>query len=206
MGTPPTRSVFPPSQPDWNNLSIIHRNALPPRSHFLPFQSEEAALTYDHRESTFVRSLSGIWQFHHSPNPFQAPEIPEGAKKLSTDPTSGEWSNITVPGMWQLQGYGVPQYTNVVYPFPVDPPNVPAEMNETGTYQREFEIPRGENAEIQYRVRFEGVDSAFHVWVNGKMVGYSQGSRNPAEFDVSDFVKYGSNWITVRVYRLCDHS
>ncbi|KAI5843079.1 glycosyl hydrolases family 2, TIM barrel domain-containing protein [Morchella snyderi] len=220
--SPTTPSVFPASKPDWNNLSIIHRNTLPPRSHFFPFQSEETALTYDHLQSSFVQSLSGTWRFHHTPNPFEAPEIPTGAEKLETETETEtetqtetetdvegfdirEWNNITVPGMWQLQGYGAPHYTNIVYPFPVDPPNVPAEMNETGTYQREFEVLRGET-DFQYRLRFEGVDSAFHVWINGKAVGYSQGSRNPAEFDISDYVKYGSNWITVRVYRFCDHS
>lgn len=93
-----------------------------------------------------------------------------------------------------------------MYPFPVDPPNVPAEMNETGTYQREFEIPQKQKADVQFRVRFEGVDSAFHLWINGKAVGYSEGSRNPAEFDVSDYLKCGSNWITVRVYRFCNAS
>lgn len=207
MGTPPIRSVFPSAEPDWNNPNVIHLNTLPPRSHFFPFQSEDTALTYDHLKSSFVRPLSGTWQFHHSPNPFEAPEISEGAKKLDTTNLNGdEWSEITVPGMWQLQGYGVPHYTNIVYLFPVNPPNVPAGMNETGTYQREFDIPREQNVDVQYRVRFEGVDSAFHIWVNGKAVGYSQGSRNPAEFDVSDYVEDGSNWITVRVYRFCNAS
>lgn len=109
--------------------------------------------------------------------------------------------------MWQLQGYGAPPYMNVSYPFPVDPPNIPSNLNETGTYQHEFQIP-GEDAaaEMQYRVRFEGVDSAFHLWINGRAVGYSQGSRTPAEFDVSEYVKSGINWITVRVYRFCDGS
>lgn len=179
---------------------MLHRNTLPPRSHFFPFQSEEAALTYDYQTSFFVQSLSGTWRFHHSPSPLSAPEIPAGAEKLDTN--SDEWDDIAVPGMWQLQGYGPPQHKSVSYPFLVDP------LNETGTYQYEFQITDLEDAvaEAQYRVRFEGVDSAFHLWVNGRAIGYSQGSRNPAEFDVSEYVKSGSNWITVRVYRFCDGS
>lgn len=186
---------------------MLHHNTLPPRSHFFPFQSEEAALTYDHQTSFFVQPLSGTWRFHHSPNPLLAPEIPAGAEKLDTT-DSNEWGDIAVPGMWQLQGYGPPQRKNVSYPFSMDPPNIPPSLNETGTYQYEFQISDLEDVveEVQYRVRFEGVDSAFHLWVNGRAIGYSQGSRNPAEFDVSEYVKSGSNWITVRVYRFCDGS
>lgn len=124
-----------------------------------------------------------------------------GAEKLNTTDTD-EWGDIAVPGMWQLQGYGTPPYFNV------DPPNIPPHLNETGTYQHEFKIhgKKKNTAEVQYRVRFEGVDSAFHLWINGRAVGYSQGSRTPAEFDVSEYVKPGSNFITVRVYQFCDGS
>lgn len=154
-----------------------------------------------------MQPLSGTWRFHHSPNPFSAPEVPAGAEKLDTADAE-KWGDIAVPGMWQLQGYGAPPCINVSYPFPTDPPNIPPSLNETGTYQHEFQILEEEDAvaEVQYRVRFEGVDSAFHLWINGRAVGYSQGSGTPAEFDVSAYVKSGINWITVRVYRFCDGS
>lgn len=97
-------------------------------------------------------------------------------------------------------------YTNVIYPFPVDPPNVPFDDNETGSYIRTFIVSEALRNH-QLRLRFEGVDSSFHVWVNGKEVGYSQGSRNPSEFDITAFVnEEAENTLAVRVYQWCDGS
>jgi hypothetical protein len=109
--------------------------------------------------------------------------------------------------MWQLQGFGKgPQYTNVIYPFPVDPPHVPYDGNETGTYTRTFKVP-GDFKDHQLRLRFEGVDSSYDVWVNGKHVGYSEGSRNPSEFDISTYVHPDEeNTLTVQVYQWCTGS
>jgi len=94
----------------------------------------------------------------------------------------------------------------VVYPFPVDPPNIPYDNNETGSYLRTFTVPESFK-DHQLRLRFEGVDSSFHVWVNGKEVGYSQGARNPSEFDITSFVNIeGENSLAVQVYQFCDGS
>lgn len=188
---------FPKAKPDWNNLQVIHKNTLPPRAHFFSYATEEKALTLD-REQSEYKSLNGTWKFHHDASPFEAPDWTEA------DPLT--WDDIKVPGMWQLQGYGRPLYTNVNYPFHVDPPNVPFE-NETGSYWRQFTVPKEWDGQ-QIRLRFEGVDSAFHVWVNGKEVGYSQGSRNPSEFDVTPFLQPSgfANSIAVRVYEFCDGS
>ncbi|KPM44498.1 Beta-galactosidase [Neonectria ditissima] len=191
---------FPKSQPDWNNLRVLHRNTLQPRAHFFPYTSEEKALTFDRNNSDLYKSLNGTWKFRHDASPFEAPDW-EDASPLS-------WHDINVPGMWQLQGYGRPLYTNVNYPFLVDPPNIPY-LNGTGSYWRKFCIPAEWDTERQQiRLRFEGVDSAFHVWVNNVEVGYSQGSRNPSEFDISTYLKPpgSSNSIAVRVYKLCDGS
>ncbi|OAL05325.1 putative beta-galactosidase [Phaeosphaeriaceae sp. SRC1lsM3a] len=188
--------AFPRSLPDWNNLAVLHKNRLPPRAHFYSYASEDAALTFDRDQSEY-QSLNGTWKFHHDASPFEAPEWE------TADPLT--WDNIKVPGMWQLQGYGRPLYTNVNYPFHVDPPNVPF-LNETGSYWRQFTIPSNWQGQ-QIRLRFEGVDSAFHVWVNGQEAGYSQGSRNASEFDVSAFIKLeDTNTIAVRVYEFCDGS
>ncbi|KAI9900910.1 hypothetical protein N3K66_005172 [Trichothecium roseum] len=188
---------FPETQPDWNNLRVLHRNTLPPRAHFFPYKTEEAALSFD-REQSEYKSLNGTWKFRHDLSPFEAPEWSQ------VDPVADEWDNVKVPGQWQLQGYGRPLYTNVNYPFHVDPPNVPHE-NETGSYWRQFTVPDGWNGQ-QIRLRFEGVDSSFHVWVNGTEVGYSQGSRNPHEFDITSLLKEGINTVAVRVYEFCDGS
>ena len=98
------------------------------------------------------------------------------------------------------------EYTNVIYPFPVIPPFVPTD-NPTGTYRRSFMVPESWETDLQLRLRFDGVDSAFHVFVNGTDIGYSQGSRNPAEFDITSAVKRSKpNEVVVRVYQWSDGS
>ncbi|KAI9847952.1 MAG: Beta-galactosidase (Lactase) [Sclerophora amabilis] len=187
--------------PDWSNLEVIHRNTLPPRSSFYPYASEEEALSYDSAKSSCL-SLNGTWKFYLANSPFEAPK---DVSKATFD--SSKWGTVQVPGMWQLQGYGRgPHYTNVIYPFPVDPPHVPYYDNEAGTYRRTFTVPNTFVGQ-QLRLRFEGVDSSFHVWINGKEVGYSQGARNPSEFDVTDVVNLdGDNTLAVTVYQFCDGS
>lgn len=186
--------AFPGVIPDWSNLAILHQNTLPPRSHFYSYATEDAALSFDSEQSELY-SLNGTWKFHYAASPFEAP-IWETADTSS-------WDDIEVPGMWQTQGYGRPHYTNIDYPFPITPPNV-SYVNPTGSYWREFEIPEDWN-EQQIRLRYEGVDSAFHVWVNGEEVGYSQGSRNPSEFDITDYISTGdTNTIATQVYQWSD--
>jgi beta-galactosidase len=188
----------PMALPDWSNLSILHRNMLQPRSSFFVFSSEGDALSYDLKKAR-AHCLSGTWKFSLSENPFEAPR---GFEAPSYDVS--KWHDIPVPSMWQLCGHGRPQYTNVPYPIPVDPPYVPYTENETGSYVTKFKIPR-ELPKSQLRLRFEGVDSAFHVWLNGRPIGYSQGSRNPSEFDITDVVEItGENVLAVRVYQRCD--
>ncbi|KAJ6094179.1 hypothetical protein N7467_003024 [Penicillium canescens] len=188
---------FPKELPDWNNLKIIHKGTLPPRAHFYSYTSEESARTLNRDKSEYL-SLNGTWKFRHDASPFEAPEW------SSADPVS--WDDIKVPGMWQLQGYSHPTYTNVNYPFHVNPPEVPL-LNETGSYWRQFVTPPKWDGQ-QIRIRFEGVDSAFHLWVNGELVGYSQGSRNPSEFDITPmlFAPTSVNTVAVRVYEFCDGS
>ncbi|KAL4943785.1 hypothetical protein BDV06DRAFT_129617 [Aspergillus oleicola] len=189
-------SGWPGFLPDWSNLNVLHRNTEPPRAHFYSYPNEEAALTFNREESLF-HSLNGTWKFHYDASPFEAP-IWETANVT-------DWDDIAVPGPWQMQGYGRPHYTNINYPFPVTPPNV-SYVNPTGSYWREFEVPEEWDGD-QIRLRYEGVDSAFHVWVNGEEVGYSQGSRNPSEFDITDYLSSNStNTLATRVYQWSDGS
>lgn len=174
--------------PDYNNEQIISRNRLPPRAYFLP------ACTH---------CLSGKWQFHLSETPLD-PDPDHENPKL--------WSSIDVPGHWDLQEFGRPQYTNFNYPFPSDIPNVPS-SNPTGHYRTYFEVPTTGSWHVDggsiYRLRFEGVDSAYHLFVNGFEIGYSQGSRNAAEFDITNVIRVGegmSNSIVVKVYKWSDGS
>ena len=194
--------TFPDTKPDWASLKVIHRNILPPRANFFLYNSEEDALLRDISKAK-CHSLSGNnWKFHLASNPFDAPE---GFETNTFD--SSLWHNIAIPGMWQLQGFGRgPQYTNVQFPFFVDPPNPPYTDNECGSYITRFRVPE-QFQHDQIRLRFEGVDSAFHVWVNGQLAGYSQGARNPSEFDITSFVETAKeNILAVRVYQFCDGS
>ncbi|KAL7274985.1 hypothetical protein RUND412_002079 [Rhizina undulata] len=180
------------SKPDWNNLEVISRNSLPPRAHFYPYDNAESALSYDINECPNIASLNGVWKFKFVYTPNDAPG--------PTNDTSS-WDNLPVPSMWQFHGYYIPQYVNIQYPFPEDIPNVPSVNNHVGTYQRSFRVPEKLQGQ-EIRLRFEGVESAYHLWINGKDVGYHQGSRNPAEWDVTDFLEFkGENVVTVEVYR-----
>ncbi|OJJ46028.1 hypothetical protein ASPZODRAFT_67276 [Penicilliopsis zonata CBS 506.65] len=185
------------SVPDYQNQHVLQRNRLKARAYFLP---------------ETILSLNGRWEFNYAPTPVSAP-APTGNEPLPRrdldqkgSSCSPSWAPITVPGHWQLQGYGHPHYTNVIYPFPVCPPWVPSE-NPTGSYRRLFRVPAAWDTDTQLRLRFDGVDSAYHVWVNGIEVGYSQGSRNAAEFDVSAVVRRDAdNEVFVRVYQWSDGS
>jgi beta-galactosidase/beta-glucuronidase len=184
---------------DWEGLRVLERNRLISRASFIPYRDETTALTYERSYSPAIQLLNGPWKFYYAASPAHAPEqFFAETFEVST------WNEITVPSCWQLQGYGRPQYTNFIYPFPVDPPYVPTE-NPTGCYRRDFRVPESW-LDQHIRLRFEGVDSAFHVWVNGKEVGYSQGSRSPSEFDITDLVRPGDNSLSVRVYEWSDGS
>ncbi|MFC9687553.1 glycoside hydrolase family 2 TIM barrel-domain containing protein [Kribbella sp. NPDC056951] len=138
-------------------------------------------------------ALSGDWSFRLSPSVADAPDDLK-------DPDTSGWDTIAVPGHWQLSGYGAPAYTNVVYPFPVEPPYVPTD-NPTGDYVRTVSVP-ADFAGSRIVLRFEGVDSRFAVWVNGSLVGWSSGSRLPSEFDLTSVVTPGSEaQIAVRVHQ-----
>lgn len=187
------------ASPDWENLSVLERHRLAPRAYYIPYGSEAAALVADRAASDRFLPLNGIWQFHYAPTPAQAPA---GFAAEAFDASA--WDALAVPSCWQMHGYGIPHYTNVQYPFPADPPHIPTE-NATGSYRRTFTLPEAWRGSQVY-LRFEGVDSAFHLYVNGAEVGYSQGSRLPAEFDVTPFVRPGPNVVAVRVYRWSDAS
>jgi beta-galactosidase/evolved beta-galactosidase subunit alpha len=183
---------------DWENPRLVGRNRLAPRATFIAVESEDD-LVRDARLSPQFQLLNGLWKFHYVPSPLAAPE--EFAQR---DFDVAAWPDITVPGHWQLQGYGRPHYTNVDYPFPLDPPHVPSE-NPTGCYRREFAIPSAWDGR-RVILHFAGVDCLFYVYVNGQAVGMSKGSRLPAEFDITDLVQPGLNVLAVKVLQWSDAS
>ncbi|HEX5333895.1 MAG TPA: glycoside hydrolase family 2 TIM barrel-domain containing protein [Cellulomonas sp.] len=138
--------------------------------------------------------LDGTWRFSLAA---RADDLTDGFEVPGLD--DEDWGTIEVPGHWQLQGHGSPAYTNVRYPFPVDPPFVPDE-NPTGEYRRTFELP-GDWPEGDAVLRFLGVDSAFTVWLNGVALGWSTGSRLTTEFDIGPHLRVGANVLAVRVHQ-----
>lgn len=139
--------------------------------------------------------LSGDWRFRLSARA----DVPEEFAEPGFDESGAAWADLPVPSHWQLHGYGAPTYTNIVYPFPVDPPHPPAE-NPTGDYRRSFQLPR-DWPSGRTVLRFEGVDSCAKVWLNGVEVGWFTGSRLPVEFDVTDALRSGENVLAVRVHQ-----
>ena len=184
---------------DWENPQVFARNREPARAHFVPYGDMASALAGDKGRSDRFRLLNGVWKFCFSESPEEAPE--QFFEECFDD---GGWDDIPVPYSWQMQGHGRPHYTNVQYPFPTDPPRVPTE-NPTGSYRRQFFVPE-DWANREIFLRFEGVDSVFNVWVNGQEVGYSQGARLPAEFDVTTRVRPGLNTLAVQVIQWSDGS
>lgn len=166
---------------DWQNPACTHYRRLDAHPPFASWRTVEDAR--DDAPSASRRSLNGEWRFSYFPRPEAAPEgwlqqdLPDAAP-------------LAVPGNWQLAGYDAPIYTNVRYPFPVDPPRVP-EDNPTGCYSRTFNVDPAWLAAGQTRVIFDGVNSAFYLWCNGHWVGYSQDSRLPAEFDLGPWLRPG---------------
>ncbi len=186
--------------PDWENPEMIGINKLPAHNTSVSFPSETDALSADIKSSARYKSLNGRWKFAWTPVPEKA--SPDFYKADFQDKS---WKSIPVPSNWELQGYGTAIYTNVIYPFPVNPPFVPKDDNPVGCYRTTFDIPKSWSG-MQITLHFGGVSSAFYLWINGQKVGYSEGSRLPAEFDITPYIKKGKNLMAVKVYRWSDGS
>ena len=184
----------------WDDPSILQVNTLPPHAQMMTYPSSEAALVDDDRQSDWYQSLNGNWKFKWSKNPASRPR-----DFHQPDFDDSGWGMIEVPSNWQAHGHGIPIYTNVRYPFTVNPPRAPREFNPVGSYRHRFSLPEGWD-ERRTLIHLAGVNSAYYLYVNGKEVGYSQGSRTPAEFDISKYLVAGENLLTVEVYRWCDGS
>ena len=171
----------------YESLTQLHENTLPPRCHYIPYDSLEKALSGKKESSDFYRSLNGTWDFRYFERDIDVPQV------IDT------WEQIKVPGCWQSQGYEKPYYTNNEYPYPVDPPFVPDD-NPVGVYRRAVTLTEAEAAKAQYLI-FEGVVSWFEVFVNGEYVGFSSVSRCTSEFKLN--LNPGENELLVKVYKWC---
>ena len=173
----------------YENPKKLSENREDQRSYYIPYDSLEKALIGDRSKSEFYHLLNGNWNFKYYERDIDVPDVIDS------------WDTIPVPSCWQLFGYDKPGYTNVNYPIPVDPPYVPDE-NPCGVYKTTFNINENWNERKTYIV-FEGVSSCVFVYVNGKYVGYSQGSRLQAEFDITNYVKQGENELVCKVLKWC---
>jgi len=187
----------------FQDLSVMGVNREKPRSYYIPFgtdadKADLASINLKKQLSPFCDTLNGAWDFMYY-------------KKLSEVPDDfydpgfeTDFTSMRVPSCWQTEGFDICQYTNVNYPFPCDPPYVPNE-NPAGVYRKTFEISEDwRNKEIY--IVFEGVNSCLYLWLNGEFVGFSKGSRLPAEFRVSEFINNGLNTLTALVLKWCDGS
>ena len=181
--------------PDYHkNPHALHVNTLPNRAYYVPYSDRFAAMRDERRESDRFHSLNGRWQFRYFDSVI---DLPDNLLSSNLD-----MDTIPVPSVWQMQGYDRHQYTNWRYPFPFDPPHVPEE-NPCALYRRHFMLPEDR---CRRTIVFEGVDSCFYLWMNGRFVGYSQISHSTSEFDITDFVHTGDNEIDVLVLKWCDGS
>ena len=181
----------------YEDLKIMHENTMPSRAYYMPASHEMGPLVEDRFSSDRVICLNGTWEFQYFNSIYDLQE-----KFYEQGYGCSRFTQVEVPGVWQNYGYDSHQYTNVRYPIPLDPPYVPQE-NPCGAYVRKFYYEIPEEAPRAY-LNFEGVDSCFYVWVNGKYVGYSQVSHATSEFDVTEVLKNGENTLAVLVLKWCD--
>lgn len=201
-----TCSVFLQGQvldPIVENPNVIEINKLPARASFFAFESQVLAENNDVSKSKNHLSLNGIWKFNWSKSPELRPQ-----DFYKSDFSTEKWDDIKVPSNWEVEGFGIPIYVNASYPFQkgeLAPPDIPDGYNPVGSYKRTFEVPAHWNGQELF-IHLGAVKSAFYIWINGKKVGYSQGSKLPAEFNITNFVQPGTNTIALEVYRWSDGS
>ncbi|RIX51404.1 DUF4981 domain-containing protein [Paenibacillus nanensis] len=200
-------SYAPPKNgyPEWNNNpDIFQLNRMEAHAAFTPYETVDEALSAEQGVSRRIQSLNGMWKFAFAPNPDSRIQ-----EFYAADYDCGDWDEIRVPGHWQLQGYDYPQYTNVRYPWSereaIKPPFAPTAYNPVGSYVHTFTVPESWAGDPVF-ISFQGVESAFYVWLNGEFVGYSEDTFTPAEFDLTPYLREGDNKLAVEVYRWCDAS
>ncbi len=185
---------------DWENPEVVGRNKEPGHCTLMPYPDVETALACAREVSPFFQSLNGPWKFNCVRKPDDRPR-----DFYQPDFDVSGWAEIPVPSNWEMHGYDHAIYLNIRYPHPTNPPYIAHDYNPVGSYRREFTIPDAW-AGRQTFLHFDGVQSAFYVWINGRMVGYSEDSMTPAEFNITPYLQKGKNLIAVEVYRWSDGS
>lgn len=197
-----TQSVSAQTFTEWHDLQVNSVNRMPVHTSFFAYENEAAALKGDKTASANYMSLHGNWKFNWVANADMRP-----SDFFKTNFDDSQWANMPLPGIWELNGYGDPVYVNFGFPwkghFKNNPPEVPIKDNHVGSYRRIINVPASWKGS-QIIAHFGSVTSCMYLWVNGKYVGYSEDSKNAAEFDITPYVKPGNNLIAFQVFRWCD--
>jgi beta-galactosidase len=197
----PIYSAYTWENPEWENPNIFEINREKSTASFYKYADESIAIKNDSWvNSAFYQSLNGVWNFYY-------------ADSVNARPTDfyknnfnlDGWDKIEVPSNWEMKGFGIPVYTNIKYMFPANPPFIPHNINNNGSYKRDFEIPKNWKGKDTY-LHFAGVSGAMYIWVNGEFVGYNEGSKTAAEFNITKLAKPGKNSVAVQVLRWSDAS
>jgi len=189
-----------PALPEWEQPEVVAVNREPMKATFFNFESRDKAIGGEMAASAYYRPLDGAWKFAYSPNPDVRPR-----DFFRPDYDVSNWGTITVPGILQAQGQGKPIFTNWKYPFPANQPRIPHEMNEVGSYRRDFDVPAGWDGRDVF-LHIGAAGAAYYVWVNGQYVGYAEDSKLPSEFAVTRRLRPGKNTIAIELYRWADGS
>lgn len=189
-------------QYDWENPAVTSINTEKAHSTLIPYKDRRSALSFDKNQSPFYKLLNGTWKFKWVKTPLLAPD-----NFFETSYNIDDWDDIKVPGNWQLQGkYDRPIFTNIIHPFPANPPFVPKEdTNATGLFKTTFNIPSSWGGK-QVFLHFAGVQSALYVWINGKKIGYHEDGMTPAEFNITPYLQKGNNSLAAEVINWSDGS
>lgn len=185
---------------DWENPKVFGVNNEYTRATSFPYADAKSAILDDKTISPYYLAIKGDWDFKWLPKP---DDVPVGFY----NPTFNDetWNKITIPGNWEILGFGTPIYTNIIYPFPANPPYIPHDDNPVGCYRKSIVIPNLWDGRSVF-LHFESGVAAMYVWVNGQKVGYSQVTKSPTEFDITEYVKTGKNLIAIQAFRWSDGS
>jgi beta-galactosidase len=189
-----------PDPAEWQNPQLTQQGQELPRASFQLYEQPTDVAADDYARSPWYQSLNGTWKFNYVARPAERP-----MDFFQPSFSDASWKTIQVPGNWEIQGFGIPIYTNITYPFPRNQPFIDPSNNPVGTYRRSFTVPAGwQNKEVL--LHFGAISGCAFVYVNGQRVGISKAAKSPAEFDITKYLKPGDNQLAVQVLRWHDGS
>jgi len=193
-----------PTYTEWHDMSVNEINRLPVHASFFAYESDQLAMKGDKKQSGRYLSIDGEWRFRWVANADQRP-----TDFYLTDLDDSDWNTLRTPAIWELNGFGDPEYVNIGFAwrghFQNNPPEVPVKDNHVGSYRRTIDIPESWNGS-QIIAHFGSVTSNIYLYVNGQFVGYAEDSKTAAEFDITPYVKKGKNLLAFQTFRWCDGS